>query len=176
MYPNEPLIADFSYYPLHREVNTTIQFIYTTSDEGNNIISWLWDFGEGNTSIIKNPMHSYSNIGIYPVFLLVRDNYNSTSSITKIVLVGIIPDWICNFNGGWNMKSQPGYDPINKTDLIILYNYCYYSWIQAVQNNIVSDFIFGWNSAIQSYIFADTIYPTEGYWFYSYEDCTLIVV
>ncbi len=31
--------------------------------------SWTWDFGDGNISTLQNPVHSYSNPGIYTVSL-----------------------------------------------------------------------------------------------------------
>jgi PKD repeat protein len=45
--------------------------------------SWLWDFGDGQTSNIKDPSHSYSSMGEYTVLL-------TTNLGTKKVLVSII--------------------------------------------------------------------------------------
>ena len=35
--------------------------------------SWLWDFGDGNSSTLQNPTHTYSNAGTYNVSLTVSD-------------------------------------------------------------------------------------------------------
>lgn len=35
--------------------------------------SYIWDLGDGNTSSLKNPTHSYSEEGTYEISLLVRD-------------------------------------------------------------------------------------------------------
>ncbi|MDC0249604.1 PKD domain-containing protein [Flavobacteriales bacterium] len=35
----------------------------------NNPDSWFWDFGDGNTSVVQNPTHSYINSGLYDVTL-----------------------------------------------------------------------------------------------------------
>jgi hypothetical protein len=72
------------------------------------------------------------------------------------------------------MKSITGYDSVNKTDLIILYDDCYYSWQQACDNNIIDTNVFGWSGG--GYFLADVLYPSEGYWIYSYESCTLKVI
>ena len=37
------------------------------------INSWLWDFGDGNTSTLKNPMHIYNYEGSYNVSLTIYD-------------------------------------------------------------------------------------------------------
>ncbi|MEM6725400.1 MAG: PKD domain-containing protein, partial [Bacteroidota bacterium] len=34
-----------------------------------NITSWLWDFGDGNTSTLQNPTHTYASFGVYTVCL-----------------------------------------------------------------------------------------------------------
>jgi hypothetical protein len=44
-----------------------------------NGINYFWDFGDGQTSMLKNPIHIYTNPGIYPVKLSVsRCSENST--------------------------------------------------------------------------------------------------
>lgn len=52
--------------------------------------SWLWDFGDGNTSTQKNPTHAYGKIGGYTVNLTVK-NANGSHTISKYgyVLMGI---------------------------------------------------------------------------------------
>ena len=47
----------------------------------NNPTQWLWDFGDGNTDTIQNPIHNYANSGLYNVTLTVT---NSTGSNTLI--------------------------------------------------------------------------------------------
>jgi PKD repeat protein len=41
---------------------------------GDTLISWAWDFGDGVTANIKNPIHYYPTPGNYTVTLLVNDN------------------------------------------------------------------------------------------------------
>lgn len=42
-------------------------------DEGPQPLSFLWDFGDGATSTMANPRHSYANVGAYRVSLSVSD-------------------------------------------------------------------------------------------------------
>jgi gliding motility-associated-like protein len=48
----------------------TVQF----NDSTENSISWQWDFGDGSVSILKNPIHTYINLGTYQVCLTVGDS------------------------------------------------------------------------------------------------------
>lgn len=43
------------------------------SSSTNPIISWLWDFGDGGSSTVKNPTHVYQNAGNWTVTLTVSD-------------------------------------------------------------------------------------------------------
>ncbi|MDX1908800.1 MAG: S8 family serine peptidase [Bacteroidia bacterium] len=53
------LLIDLSFNP-------TVNF----TDQSTNATSWLWDFGDGTTSTLKNPSHTYYYPGIYQVSLL----------------------------------------------------------------------------------------------------------
>ena len=53
-----------------------IVFTNQSKDNGNAITSWLWDFGDGQTSTDQNPKHRYTNAGLFTVILKVQ---NSTS-------------------------------------------------------------------------------------------------
>ncbi len=44
--------------------------------------SWLWDFGDGQTSTLRNPVHTYSVEGAFDVRLTVTGTYGQ-SSLTK---------------------------------------------------------------------------------------------
>jgi len=49
---------------------------------GNNITSWYWDFGDGNSSIDRNPSHTY-DAGTYNVTLTVTDSHNCSDTKTE---------------------------------------------------------------------------------------------
>jgi len=50
--------------------------------------SWLWYFGDGNTSSLQNPCHYYSTPGIYTVSL-VTSNIHGQDSIAKVNYINI---------------------------------------------------------------------------------------
>ena len=54
-----------------------------------NPTSWTWDFGDGNSSTLQNPTHTYSSAGIYNVSLIVSDGtITDTETKTGFITVG----------------------------------------------------------------------------------------
>jgi len=58
-----------------------LEVTFMDSSAGD-IVSWHWDFGDGDSSTVQNPVHSYQYDGVYDVSLTVQDNYHS-NTITK---------------------------------------------------------------------------------------------
>lgn len=58
-------IADFSYSPTSPTLDNAIIF----TNNSTNATSYLWNFGDGNTSTASSPRHSYSSVGTYTVSL-----------------------------------------------------------------------------------------------------------
>ncbi|MBS1575174.1 MAG: PKD domain-containing protein, partial [Bacteroidetes bacterium] len=54
-----------------------------------NATSWLWNFGDGNTSTVRHPTHTYSDYGSYTVTLVTANALGCIDSITKIAFVTI---------------------------------------------------------------------------------------
>jgi hypothetical protein len=75
---NDPL-ANFSY----STNGNSVTFTNTSSSNTNSPLNYFWDFGDGNTSVLENPNHSYSSTGIYTVNLIVTDCiFSDTLSFT----------------------------------------------------------------------------------------------
>lgn len=58
-----------------------------SGDTDGTIASYLWDFGDGNTSTDPNPVHGFGGTGSYQVSLTVTDNDNASTTVTKTVNV-----------------------------------------------------------------------------------------
>lgn len=78
-----------------------VQFTDTCSGPGT--LSYLWDFGDGNTSTQKDPLYTYNKKGIYTVKLTVNSSEGCTNSrtLTNYLNVGVyksdfnVPSLIC---------------------------------------------------------------------------------
>jgi PKD repeat protein len=62
----------------------------STSSAGDPIITWGWDFGDGNSSIQQNPTHTYTTSGPVNVILDVSTAFCSASD-TVAVTVEVAP-------------------------------------------------------------------------------------
>jgi len=72
-------VADFSANKTTINQGDAVNF----SDQStNNPTSWLWDFGDGNTSTVQNPTHTYTTAGVYTVQLIVANSV-AADTITK---------------------------------------------------------------------------------------------
>ncbi len=56
-----------------------------------NIVSWDWDLGDGNTSTEVNPSHTYADVGVYEVKLVMTDYLTCQDSMTHMVYVKPLP-------------------------------------------------------------------------------------
>jgi hypothetical protein len=80
---------------------------------------------------------------------------------------------IKNLSISWNFISLPFNQSLEKQNLSIIHNTVLYSWQEAVNQSLIVDFIFGWNRTDQTYEIVDLLIPGQGYWMYTYDDCTL---
>jgi len=86
---NQPPIASFTYSPENPEVNQTITFDASSSyDPDGEIVSYEWDFDDGNSGTEKVTSHSYSSGGDYTVTLTVTDDYGAANATSKQVTIG----------------------------------------------------------------------------------------
>ena len=68
--------------------NGTVSFTDLSMNGPN---SWFWSFGDGATSILQNPTHTYSNPGRYTVSLLTSNQYG-IDSITYNNYISVFDD------------------------------------------------------------------------------------
>lgn len=53
--------------------------------------SYAWNFGDGNTSTVQSPKHTYANAGTYTVTLTVASSYGCTKMVTTSTTVNDLP-------------------------------------------------------------------------------------
>ncbi len=102
----QALNADFSASETfgYDELTTTF-----TDNSTGNPVSWLWNFGDGNTSTDQNPTHTYSSTGIFSVSLEISDGSQTVSLLKENYIVVETSSSISdiNNNGGFLYQSTP---------------------------------------------------------------------
>jgi gliding motility-associated-like protein len=80
----ESPIAEFEHEPAC--INTPIQFNEVVQS-GNTNSSWSWNFGNGATSNLQNPLCSYPSEGNFSVTLDVTNSFGCSDEVTKTLFV-----------------------------------------------------------------------------------------
>lgn len=63
---------------------------FDLSDVGSSPLNeWHWDFGDGQTSNLQNPVHTYTSTGTFDVTLTIKDGNAFEKRITKSKLIRI---------------------------------------------------------------------------------------
>lgn len=79
-------IVNFTAVPTTACAFQTVQF----SDLTNEADAWLWNFGDGTTSILQNPLHQYADTGLFNVMLIATNN-GCKDSLKKADFIKIKP-------------------------------------------------------------------------------------
>jgi len=103
-------------------LNNPSQFTDMSVVASGGITSWLWNFGDGQTSNSQNPSHTYNNAGNFNISLSVTTNAGCKDSSFDLTIVNPLPvadagadAGICpgfnatlNGNGGMSYLWNPG--------------------------------------------------------------------
>ena len=90
VYPNPK--AEFTYDEYCEGDTTQFQDLSTTAFNGNEIISWFWDFGDGTTSNEQHPKHKYGSYGTYNVKLQVVTGLGCANETAAKVQIHPLPE------------------------------------------------------------------------------------
>ncbi|MEI7727547.1 MAG: PKD domain-containing protein, partial [Bacteroidota bacterium] len=113
-YSNSPCVANFSYSQF---ASNSIQFMDLSQSQGIPV-SWAWDFGDGGTSTVQNPMHIFGSSGWYNVMLSIYNQSGCSSSVIHNVFVSdstaggcqaafiAVPDSVNTFPNTFNFIDQ----------------------------------------------------------------------
>jgi gliding motility-associated-like protein len=71
--------ADFGMFYIE---NQKIQFLNQSSSD---VVSWYWNFGDGNWSTEESPLHAYADTGWFYVLLIVVNDYGCADTLVKAV-------------------------------------------------------------------------------------------
>jgi len=88
-----PPDANFDFFVEDREVTFTPNDL--TAD------SYLWEFGDGNTSVQRQPVHTYDDLGSYTPVLIITDACGSSDRSESLLLNGApFPQFDSNVSSG----------------------------------------------------------------------------
>lgn len=87
-----PPTADWK-APAQVRTNAPVAFADQSKSVGSTIVSWHWDFGDGESSTQQAPAHAYAKPGVYAVTLTVKDGQGQSgqSSPRSLTVVNDVP-------------------------------------------------------------------------------------
>lgn len=69
-----------NFYAYNDTVNDIVYLVDLSYSNNSQAVTYSWDFGDGNTSGLQYPSHTYASNGIYLVCLTIADNNGCTST------------------------------------------------------------------------------------------------
>jgi PKD repeat protein len=85
---NVPPTAAFT-SPSSALTNIPVLFTDHSTDADGRVVSWLWTFGDGQSSTLRNPTHYYGAVGTFSVKLTVTDNQGGQGSVSHSISVSV---------------------------------------------------------------------------------------
>ena len=102
---NQPPVANFQFSVSGKSVS----FTDTSQDNDGQVVSRLWNFGDGTTSTQSNPAKTYASDGTYQVLLTVTDDDGASANVSRAVVISSTACAGTTINGsfaGANGQSQ----------------------------------------------------------------------
>lgn len=109
-----PCQANFNAVP--DSINNLIYNFQDLSTGSPN--SWLWTFGDGNTSNVQNPTHTYSQAGVYIIYLTISGPGCQSYSIDSITANFSCSNSFSYSSTGYQFSFQGSVNHINTTTYI----------------------------------------------------------
>ncbi|MBP6334135.1 MAG: PKD domain-containing protein [Bacteroidia bacterium] len=85
---DNPPVAAFTFS--NACVGTTVSFTDQSTPPGTTTF-WNWNFGDGTSSTLQNPSHTYSTIGSYGVTLITGNASGCIDTLSQIVTINPLP-------------------------------------------------------------------------------------
>lgn len=87
--PTASIVANFSFSPGGGAWPLTVQFVDTTQ---GGPASWAWDFGDGGSDTVQNPIHTFINpAGVYTITLTATGPGGSSTTNHTITITNAVP-------------------------------------------------------------------------------------
>lgn len=158
-------VADFVGTPRLGLAPLTV--LFTDTSNVPDPVAWFWDFGDGATSTLQNPTHTYTQTGIFDVILRVTGaNGVSVARKPAYVLVGEVGRGAGLLGSYYEFAGPtPPADPFQTFRLTRIDSTIDFDWQGGSPDPIVGDDLFAvrWLGQVQP------LY-TEPYTFYTFSD------
>ena len=145
-------IASFSFYPA--AYGPAPLWVHFEDESTNTPTSWLWDFGDGSTSTLQSPGHTFSTVGSFDISLTAT---NSSGTDTEIRINYITTHGGGNIGSFTDSRDGQVYDSIHigtQTWMTTNLNYNTSASSWNYDNDIANAEIYGrlysWNDAMNS--------------------------
>ena len=98
-----PPVANFGYFPTAVDTNDIVLFLNTST----NASSYLWSFGDGLTSTLTSPTHTYTIADVYTV-TLAASNGTITDTAADLITVTVPMTQPATLRGYWKLEETSG--------------------------------------------------------------------
>lgn len=92
--------------------NLKVSFTNLSNVVSNQITNWIWSFGDGASSTMYSPMHTYTQSGIYTVKLIAKDQNGHSDSMVLYNIIIVYPGTKIStgeISGIWQKQFSPYY-------------------------------------------------------------------
>ena len=86
--------ANFTATPTSGQAPFQVKFTDTSETKPTK---WLWDFGDGTTAIVQNPVHTYQTGGVYNI-ILTAWNEGGSDTVLKSGFISVQPNQTIKMN------------------------------------------------------------------------------
>jgi PKD repeat protein len=114
--PNALPTVTFDWTPAAPGVGDSTTFTATITDPdqpAGTAFTYLWDFGDGTTSTLSNPSHSFAEKKSYTITLKVTDAASGETTVTRTLSIGNAPP-VANFQA--SKQTVAVGEPVQLTD------------------------------------------------------------
>lgn len=116
VWPNPEVDFSATHVCLENATDFTDLTTISNTVPNNSLLDWEWNFGDGSTSNLQNPIHEYSNDGTFNTVLEVTSNRGCKNQMSKAVIVHPLPE--VSFVGFGIEGCSPVCPDINSTSTI----------------------------------------------------------
>lgn len=105
--------ANVVVYPVPDAAFTSTQvsaFNYAFTPADTNNTTYAWQFGDGGSSNLQAPQHTYADTGSYTVLLTVTDTNGCNASLNNTIHVSVASGIADNYAGGIKIYPNPFHD------------------------------------------------------------------